>query len=74
MDKLTEMLEEAILNSKKEKKCQLAVESSFPTFLQLDVEPATFALGVGGVGGVRADPALQGGGGGRRGPGDQTVG
>lgn len=44
------------------------------TFLQLDVEYAAFVLQVGAVGDVGAYPALQGGGGGRRGPGDQRVG
>lgn len=45
-----------------------------PTFLQLHVESSPFALQVGAVGRVGADPALQGGGGGRRGPGHQVVG
>lgn len=45
-----------------------------PTFLQLHVESAPIALLVGAVGRVGADPALQVGGGGRRGPGHQVVG
>lgn len=45
-----------------------------PTFLQLHVESAAIALLVGAVGRVGADPALQVGGGGRRGPGHQVVG
>lgn len=44
------------------------------TFLQLDVEPATFVLQVDGSGGVCAYPALQGGRRGRRSPGDQNLG
>lgn len=44
------------------------------TFPQLDVESVAFVLQVGVGGRVRADPALQGGGGGWWGSGDQGVG
>lgn len=46
-----------------------------PTFLELHVEFASFALQVGAAAGrVGADAALQAGRGGRRGPGHQVVG
>lgn len=44
------------------------------TFLQLDVEPAAFVLQIGAVGHAGADPAVEGGGGRWRGPGQQSVG